>query len=405
MRLKIIRRSNSIGGNIVEISSNDNTKILIDFGCDLDDETQIPDIQWEDYSAVFITHSHLDHAGLIDYIPSNIPVYMERVSYEIYKLLADFTNQKLSKAVIKISINQEITIKSIIVKNYVVDHSAFNSLMYLIECDGKSILHMGDFRENGYKGRLLLPTLNKIKKVNVLLMEGTTISREEIINKSEKELCDNLFDVCKKYKQVLVLQSTTNIDRIVTVYKAATRSGKIFIENIFTANITLLLASYGYKIPNPNDFSNVYSFVPFSRSEYKAKSKSEFYNTYVEPIRKDGYLEMTKRDFALIIKQSMLKDIEMYHKKGYLNNACLIYSMWSGYQRNSKMKHFLETIENMEIDIKLIHTSGHADECTRNRVLETIQYDYVIPIHTNRKQDYVKYKNSIILDYGEEFEV
>ena len=51
-------------------------------------------------------------------------------------MFLDFTSKlPLSR---KININEEIKINDdIIVKSYITDHSAFNALMFLIECDDK----------------------------------------------------------------------------------------------------------------------------------------------------------------------------------------------------------------------------------------------------------------------------
>lgn len=70
---------------------------------------------------------------------------------------------------------------------YIVDHSAYNSFMLLIEAEGKKVLHTGDFRNHGYKGVILEKTLKEIGKIEALITEGTTLSREQIKSKTEKE--------------------------------------------------------------------------------------------------------------------------------------------------------------------------------------------------------------------------
>lgn len=70
---------------------------------------------------------------------------------------------------------------------YIVDHSAYNSFMLLIEAEGKKVLHTGDFRNHGYKGVILEKTLKEIGKIDALITEGTTLSREQIKSKTEKE--------------------------------------------------------------------------------------------------------------------------------------------------------------------------------------------------------------------------
>ena len=275
MKIRIIKGTNQIGGTITEITWSKGTKILIDFGKDLDtDVTDIPKIDWKEYHAVFITHNHEDHIGLINNIPDDVLVYVEETSLEVYQVflifniilsisVLDFTSKlPLSRKINTFKINEEIKINDdIIVKSYITDHSAFNALMFLIESNKKKVLHTGDFRTNGYKGKLVEQVIKEIKSVDVVVMEGTTLSRNNLKNRLEKNLVKDIYNKTKKYDKVLILQSSTNIDRVVSMYKAMKKSKKIFIEDIFTANITTLLSKKGYTIPNPKTFYDVYSLL------------------------------------------------------------------------------------------------------------------------------------------------
>ena len=55
--------------------------------------------------------------------------------------------------------------------------------MFLIEAEGKLILHTGDFRDHGYLGRGLLPTIKKRiltqGNIDFLITEGTMLSRRQ----------------------------------------------------------------------------------------------------------------------------------------------------------------------------------------------------------------------------------
>ena len=94
MEVKIIKGTNQIGGCITEITSNKGTKIIIDFGEDLPDNNKgtfgeklnIDGLTSgkKKYDAVFITHSHGDHIGLINEILDDIPIYIEPISKNIY---------------------------------------------------------------------------------------------------------------------------------------------------------------------------------------------------------------------------------------------------------------------------------------------------------------------------------
>ena len=406
MKIKILKGTNQIGGCITEIESLKGTKILIDFGKDLNTKkNKIPAINWSEYKAVCITHSHEDHIGLINEIPDYVDVYIEEISLEIYKILLEFTKGSINRAIKTFKIGDSLNIEDISVESYIVDHSAFNSVMYLIKCDGKKLLHTGDFRDNGYKGGLLPSTVKKIKKVDIIIMEGTTLSRDTTKkNIKEFELYNHILETCREYKRVLILQSSTNIDRITTMYKAVRDSNKIFVEDVFTANITTLLASKGFNIPNPKTFEDVYSFTPANRSEYKKEEKSEFYNKHIEPFKdKEAHNLLMHKPYGLLIKSSMTLDLEIYSNKNRLKDTCLIYSMWDGYKED--LGNFFSKIENMGIKVITHHTSGHSDEYARDIILNGIEYNYLIPIHTTEKQKFDKYEKSFILEDNEILEV
>ena len=182
----------------------------------------------------------------------------------------------------------------------------------------------------------------------------------------QKDLVKDIYNKTKKYDEVLILQSSTNIDRVVSMYKAMKKSKKIFIEDIFTANITTLLSKKGYTIPNPRTFYDVYSFIPMNRSEYRKDHKTDFYYQYIEPFKKDAHLVMTKEKFGILVKQSMLKDIKLYYNKGYLKNTCLIYSMWEGYKEKEDTNRF---------EIKLIFSYDSFNKPGKEFMVNTVYMD------------------------------
>ena len=95
---------------------------------------------------------------------------------------------------------------------------------------------------------MLLPkTLKEIGHVDLLICEGTTFSRPHTKSMSEKELAVEMAKLTSRYNQVLVLMSTTNIDRVAALQSTATRTGKVFIHDILLDNVLQLCTP---KIPN-----------------------------------------------------------------------------------------------------------------------------------------------------------
>ena len=405
MQVKILKGTNQIGGVFTEISSKE-AKIIIDFGDDLDGIKRLENIKGlttgePAYDGVFITHNHQDHMGRIDYILDDIPVYMSDLSKKIFETVFCFSKNKgkIHRKTIDLEEGKTITIKDMKITPYIVDHSAYNSFMLLIEADGKRILHTGDFRNHGYKGVLLEGTLKKIGKIDLLITEGTTFSREQVKSKTETELVDDIVEKTKNYDQVLMLMSTTNIDRVTTMQKVANRTGKKVIHDIVLSNVLQLVTQ---KIPNALNSKNVGVFLP--GNVYIKRDKEE-YKKYIEPfqekINETGKLLHGK--FIMNIRVSMLKDIERL-KDNTLNNCCVVYSMWEGYQKEEIYKRFLSKMKELNIDIYNLHVSGHADYTAFNQVIEITNPKAVIPMHTENKEKIKDFTDkAVILEDMETF--
>ena len=129
-----------------------------------------------------------------------------------------------------------------------------------------------------------------------------------------------------RYNQVLVLMSTTNIDRVTTIQRVANRTGKTVIHDILLSNVLRLVTQ---KIPNALNSKNVGVFLPSYL--YRMRGKDE-YRPYIEPykhkIKQTGRI-LRNQKFIMNIRISMLRDIEKLRVKSkVLDKCCLVYSLW-----------------------------------------------------------------------------
>ena len=249
---------------------------------------------------------------------------------------------------------------------------------------------------------MLEKTLKEIGKIDLLITEGTTFSREQIKSKSETELVDDIVDKTKNYDEVLMLMSTTNIDRVTTMQKVANRTGKKVIHDIVLSNILQLVTQ---RIPNALNSKDVGVFLP---TNYYIKKDKEEYKQYIEQfqerINETG--KMLYGKFIMNIRVSMLKDIErLKTKNNVLNNCCVVYSMWEGYKQEKMYRKFLDKMKELKIDVFNLHVSGHADCTAFNELINITKPEAVIPIHTENKEKIKSFTNkAVILNDMETYE-
>lgn len=377
MQIKVYRGTHQIGGCVTEIKT-DVARIIIDMGEELPStnrKIQMLEIEGvtsgtPNCNAVLITHYHGDHVGMFENVLPNIPIYMGKVAKQIYGVVQGILKNKLNKGnPEKVDLFKEFTVGkplyfgNIKVTPYMVDHSAFDAYMLLIEADGKRILHTGDFRMHGAMGGKMPNVFEKYcKNIDVLITEGTMLSRagEEVI--TERELGAQANNILRENKYVFALCSSTNIDTIAEFYNTAIKNKKPFIvcEEDFQHEIL--------KIVTQNTVSPFYDF---------GRQKIYSYGRNLHDL-------MNERGFFFLGRTNYTtqKAIEAFP------NSLLIYSMWNGYLDKThpafdEYKYdFINSALNRGFKIVYLHTSGHASVDEIKRVCEITNAKTIIPIHS-----------------------
>lgn len=396
MKIKIIRGQNQIGGSIIEVRSQQ-ARIILDVGMELDEDTpKVPRVRGlfygtPAYDAVFVTHYHLDHLGLGTYVLPGIPLYMGQKAAQINTAAASFFNKPSAQVSGFLQNGQAIVIKDISITPFLCDHAAFDSYMLLLESGGKRILYTGDFRSTGRKNFAAL--LSQLPKVDVLITEGTTLTRVKKKPLTEKALEKS---ACKKLGALqgpaFIFMASTNIDRLVTAYNAAVNSGRIFLEDLYTAAVA---KAAGANIPQPARSKNVRVFLTLP----------QHYNLLQQyGGAKIGKKGIAREKFLMCVRPSMQNYLEKLSQLLAFKGGVLFYSMWQGYKAKTNVAAFLDFMRKKGVTVTDLHTSGHADEVTIQVLIFWVDPDYIIPVHTQNADWFKKNTYSRVIR-GKTFEI
>jgi ribonuclease J len=407
MKVTIHRGASQIGGCITEIATAE-SRILIDLGQNLpDNEGKIND-SLANYSsisdltkgidAIFYTHYHGDHFGLFPYVPDEIPQYLDAVAKQVvickYKTLRYISERKeqsekevaqLEKLKILEPANPVTNIQGFTVTPYFVSHSAYRSYMFLIEADEKRILHTGDFRDHGYLGKGLskiIPHILKSGKIDILITEGTMLSRLDEKVKHEKDIKAEMIALMKEHKNVFVMCSSTDLERLATVYAAnnTIRPVRPFICDAFQKDILNIFSETAgkesplFKFKQSNGKDSVYDFK-------KTNDK------LIHWMKDKGCCMLV---WATDKFSDWLRFIDIQINK---EESVLIFSMWGEYinpQSRHKKEQYLNFIKYF-LTVKKIHTSGHASADCLAEVCNLVNpTTTIIPIHSECPEDFKK---------------
>lgn len=420
--------------------------IIIDYGSSLDGSDKDDDFQelWKNHSvdAVFFTHYHGDHVGRILEIPDNIPIYMgstaKEVMINIQEALVNIPNKmeaKLHERELALLKNNKIVktfkwngktydsitdIPGFVIEPYSVDHSAYDAFMFLIEADDKDkpngkrvILHTGDFRGHGRRGHRTLDVINTYvhknppwhkgkknnREVDTLIIEGTMMSRmnEEVM--SEFEMQVEATKYLKAHKYAFLICSSTNLDSLASFYQAAQSAAIPYGRYLYTYNYYFAKQLKTFS-DTAGRFSDVYQFKNVHELDLYKDLKSEKWinsKTQKELMEYTGFIAVIKpEDWCNKFINPFIEDYE----KGIIDEKpVIIYSMWEGYildklktpdgkivDNKAKKQEWIDFIKQQEskgVEIKHLHTSGHATaDMIKDMIIAVNPKDEIIPIHT-----------------------
>ena len=414
MQIIIHRGSHQVGGSCVELACQNST-ILIDVGlpldCDLNDDprSHLPQPLFKEIEesnkklhAVILSHAHLDHYGLAGMLPKGVPVYCGKASAELMAITGQISPDKVKPSELQFfKAWKQFQVGAFSITPYLMDHSAFDAYGFLVSAGGKSLFYTGDFRGHGRKAKLLDRLVQHPTQVNALLMEGTLIGeRTNELSISEFDLENSFVSIIEETPGiVLVTASSQNIDRIVTVFKAAVQTGRKLIIDFYTAEILERLKTFA-KLPQAS-WANIRVCYPQLLGRWFEKLGLD---DILARHRKNGIrwsrIREDEANAVMLIRAGFLYDIKRFLS---LENATWIYSLWPGYfDRSESLRNLKSYFEDKGIRYEYLHTSGHATLEDLTKLFDAMTPEMVIPIHSFHPEKFKDYfPNVRLVDDGE----
>ncbi|WP_131114267.1 MBL fold metallo-hydrolase [Lichenihabitans psoromatis] len=397
MRFCIHRGTQEIGGSCVELEAQ-GVRILLDLGQPLYATEPTPDLlpnvpglsKGEDPSllGIVLSHSHRDHWGLIPLACPDLPVTMGAATHRIMQAAASFVPGMAMPSAVRIMADREtFDLGPFRITPFTVDHSAYDAYALLVEADGQRLFYSGDLRAHGRKGALFGRMVRTPPAhVDVLLLEGTTLGRPQRTAglPTEAEIEERFVDTFAAGSGlVLVCASAQNIDRMVSIYRAAKRTGRTLLIDLYAAE--MLRATGNPNIPQ-SFWPNVALFTPqYQRRQIMEKSLFAILDRHKSNRLFPEALKARAPDLVMLFRPAMLYDLQ---RADCLSGASAVWSQWDGYLAEDRGVALRAALDTANIPLTAIHTSGHASLVDLQRLAAAMKPKSIVPIHSLEGHNY-----------------
>lgn len=412
----------TIGGTIIEVAYKD-AHIFFDFGTEFRPELDLPDeslltlitnglapelgdvydprlgykSEADDkktyqHTAVFLSHAHLDHSKMINYLDPKIPLYARKETKAIlaelnrkgdFLLPSPFEPANFTREIIGLEAYATIQVGAIKVSILPVDHDAYGACGLLIQTPDHKLAYTGDLRLHGFDSSDTLEFCRRVENPDLLMMEGVSISfpdeeSEAVAVTSEADLIAQFVELVKANPDRMITFNgyPANVKRFAEIIAHAPR------KVVLTANMAALLL-------------NIFG----TRAPYYYKESADFDPTL------DPALE--------IKKATLLKNPTTYlwqitdHFEELPSGSLYIHSDAEPLgEFDPSYTVFLNELKANHIEFVRLACSGHAFPDDLNKIIALIHPKLLVPIHTLHPENLENpYGERILPDRGTSIEL
>lgn len=409
-RITFYRGIRTIGGNLIDISYGDG-HIMFDCGCEynpaapvqpenfvdlveqgyvpylpavFDRSIEVPGRTWQPdsraHSAVFVSHAHLDHSKMLNYIDPAVPVYASQKTKAVLEAMNvnddfDFPPARPelghTRPIEGVEPGGTVHVGQIAVTVMPVDHDAYGASGLRIVTPDAVIAYTGDIRFHGFLEDATKAFLEANKGADALIMEGTSISfrkpgePDTYPMLTEQEVCDRIEKLVRDnpQRQITFNYYLTNIERIQHLIDACPRIPVLsaYAASVYTS-VTGNPVRY-YRLDDARDYPSLDPELEVPFDELLADESKYFWQL---------------DDNARIRHLSDMRRGGLYVHTGASPLG----------EYDPAYKPFFQGFADQGIETAKISCSGHATVEKAFEVIDTVKPRLLFPVHGQHPERY-----------------
>lgn len=384
------------------------------------------------FDGVIVSHAHMDHAGFIPLIHKDIPIFCGATTkiileamqdtgsgfeYEFCLLKEHFTGlarthiPKFSRNLKTFRTGDEFKIKEFEFEPIHVNHSVPGAYGFIIHGEGKRIVYTGDLREGRFTNDFISKAAEE--KVDLLLCEGTRADGKPSL--SEEAVYQEINKIVSSTKNLVVANwPPRDIDRFKTFYKAAVENDRLLAISTRMAHLIKLLEKDEHlELPRLKDehlaiyckrVGDGLLVEPGVTREKIEKEYEKWQRDYLWLPNSICYKDVAaaQKDYILYLDSFSFGElIDIRPKEG----SCYIYSLTAPFSDEMELDvaRMRRWIDHFKLSWNEAHASGHMGKENLIKLIDAINPETLIPIHTETPQFYKNYKKIFYPKQGSVF--
>jgi ribonuclease J len=358
---------------------------------------------------VFISHIHLDHIGAMGLIAPIIPVYLTEESLRIYRAFEAVGEGVFGeRSYSSMRYEETLNVGSIKVTAIQLDHDVIGACGFFIETPDIRIVYSGDLRIHGKHPELTREFIAKANKFkpNVLMMEGTMINGEKDSRdtkpspdlngvNTEHQIKESLINKFEKSKGLILINtSERNVERLEDIIEASEKAGrKIVLEPETAYVVSTVLGKDNFLIYKSEEVEA--KILEASEPEWMAELLMNFESINYKEINLSPQKYILQNSFRNLME---LLDLNLKKSIYVHSNAVPLGAYDPDFE---KLQEFLR---RLKVEYEYIGTPGHAFHSHLKYIIEGIQPEILVPLHSFYPEKlYPESKLQFLPDYGVEY--
>ncbi|MBD3253931.1 MAG: MBL fold metallo-hydrolase [Candidatus Lokiarchaeota archaeon] len=295
------------------------------------------------------------------------------------------------------------------IKAYPVDHSIYGATGYIISGE-RTIAYTGDFRLHGKQANKTKKFINNAKDASILIIEGTRAKRDDL-KESENDVFKNCLKIIRHSKGLVVADfASRNLERMEIFNKIAQEVDRTLV--VPSKQVYLLKTLE--KIDSIKRTDNILVFD--EKRTYEKQWEYAFLRDELEFIKPTEIAKASK-EFILCFSLYDIKHL-LDIKPQY---GTYVYSSSEAFEEESEFDfiRLYNWLDYFGFDIhgfnliqshnqlkpaftKGLHASGHASKNDLIEVIDKIEPDVIIPVHTDNPEWFkTTFSNTKLLNNGQ----